>query len=59
MPTDGIGKRQDKGKNNLQSEEDFDKQIKNSDPQSLLRPMKKSLPLYPYLEAAISWLRGT
>ena len=39
MPTDGIGKRQDKGKSNLNSEEDFDEKIKNLDPrrQKLLK----------------------
>ena len=52
MLTDGIGKRQYKGKSNLQSEEDFDKKIKNSDPslQNLLTPPKKSLQLYPTLK---------
>ena len=31
MPTDGMDKRQDKGKSNLPSEDDFDEKIKNLD----------------------------
>ena len=39
MPTDGIVKRQDKGKDNLNSEEHFDQKLKNLDPslQKLLK----------------------
>ena len=32
MPTDGIDKRQDKGKSSLHSEEDFNEKIKSLDP---------------------------